>query len=148
MVRPRKCRQVGIDPTVRYYKPQGVPVKKLEIALLQDEELEALRLADMLGMEQELASEKMGISRSTFSRILTKARTIVAEALVSGKAIQIIGDKAALQNSGPLSSGGLCDRGGAEGRRAGRPRRAGRKYAREQESCFDDNDIENDALTR
>jgi predicted DNA-binding protein (UPF0251 family) len=52
---------------------------------------EAMRLADALGMDQSDAADKMGISRPTFSRILTEARGIVAKALTEGWAIHIEG---------------------------------------------------------
>lgn len=53
------------------------------------EEVEALRLADLEGQYQEEAARSMGVSRSTFSRILVSGRRKVADALLSGKAIRI-----------------------------------------------------------
>ncbi len=58
---------------------------------LSVEELEALRLKDLEGLDQEECATRMGISRPTFQRILYAARAKVAEALVSGKAIRIAG---------------------------------------------------------
>jgi len=55
------------------------------------DELEALRLADLEGLYQEQAAEKMGVSRPTFARILESARKKVAEALVKGKGLVIGG---------------------------------------------------------
>jgi hypothetical protein len=55
------------------------------------DELEAVRLADLDGLYQEQASEKMGVSRSTFSRIVEAAHRKVAQALVHGKALKIEG---------------------------------------------------------
>jgi len=55
------------------------------------EELEAIRLKDLEGLEQEHGAEKMNISRPTFQRILTSARKKIAEALLGGKAIRIGG---------------------------------------------------------
>ena len=91
MARPRKCRFVRTDLEVRFYKPQGVPMRLLKIKELKDEELEALLLADARGMEQEAAAKLMNISRSTFSRILAQARRTVATALSEGAAIEIGG---------------------------------------------------------
>jgi hypothetical protein len=51
--------------------------------------LEALRLADLEGLYQEAAAEHMGVSRPTFARILARARSAVAEALVEGKVLLI-----------------------------------------------------------
>ena len=91
MARPRKCRFVRAAPEVRFYKPQGVPLRLLKIRALKDEELEALLLADAKGMEQQAAAKLMNVSRSTFSRILAQARKTVAMALVEGAAIEIGG---------------------------------------------------------
>jgi len=55
------------------------------------EGLEAIRLADAEGMEHEEAARRMGVSRPTFSRILSEARRQVARALSNGWAIRIEG---------------------------------------------------------
>ena len=91
MVRPTKCRHIRLDPVARFYKPQGTPVRELRIVSLKDEELEAICLADRQGLEHEEAAALMNISRSTFSRILNKARHSVAVALVEGAALKIEG---------------------------------------------------------
>jgi predicted DNA-binding protein (UPF0251 family) len=63
----------------------------LEEVGLAIEELEAIRLKDLLGLEQEGCAEKMGVSRPTYHRILSSARSKVAQALVGGKAIRVEG---------------------------------------------------------
>jgi predicted DNA-binding protein (UPF0251 family) len=60
--------------------------KLRKIHLLRDE-LETLKLCDMEGMTQEEAGRKMGISRGTVQRMLTRARQKVTEALVTGAAL-------------------------------------------------------------
>jgi len=57
--------------------------------IIDVEELEALRLADLEGRYQEDAAEQMGVSRSTFQRIVTQARCKVTQALVTCTALQI-----------------------------------------------------------
>ncbi|SDE65355.1 DUF134 domain-containing protein [Rhodospira trueperi] len=91
MPRPRKRRHIRIDPVVRFYKPQGVPMRQLRVITIKDEELEALSLADAKGLDQEEAAAFMNISRSTFSRILARARHAVAMALTQGAALEIRG---------------------------------------------------------
>ena len=91
MARPRKCRFVRTDPAVRFYKPQGIPMRDLKVLALKDEELEALLLADARGLDHEAAARLMNVSRSTFSRILGQARKTVATALGQGAAIEIGG---------------------------------------------------------
>ncbi|PIN69578.1 hypothetical protein COV93_04855 [Candidatus Woesearchaeota archaeon CG11_big_fil_rev_8_21_14_0_20_43_8] len=89
MPRPRKCRKIGCQPDVTFFKPRGIPICDLEISELSLEELEAIRLKDFLGMDQTEASQKMGVSQPTFHRILLEARKKLAKALVEGQAIKI-----------------------------------------------------------
>lgn len=73
------------------YKPAGVPLDGLHRVSLLDEELEALRLMDLEDLTQEDAAQRMGVSRSTFQRILAQARRQVALALVEGAALVVEG---------------------------------------------------------
>jgi len=83
----RRC--VRFSPGVTYFKPQGIPLRMLEENVLLPEELEALKLYEVDGLEQIKAAEKMKVSQPTFARILSSANKKVAEALVKGKAIRI-----------------------------------------------------------
>ncbi|MBU2551676.1 MAG: DUF134 domain-containing protein [Proteobacteria bacterium] len=91
MPRPRKWRRVESPPRVTLFKPQGVPARELAERVLPVEGLEALRLVDMEGLDQESASERMDVSRPTLSRVLAAARKTVAEALVLGQALRVEG---------------------------------------------------------
>jgi predicted DNA-binding protein (UPF0251 family) len=91
MPRARKKRCIYVDTNARYFKPRGVPLEQLDIIRLTFEELEAIRLKDLIGLEQTEASEKMGVSQPTFHRILKEARNKVSDALVNSKAIEIFG---------------------------------------------------------
>jgi predicted DNA-binding protein (UPF0251 family) len=55
------------------------------------EGLEAIKLSDFQGLDQETAAGMMNVSRQTFGRILAEARAIVADALVTGKVLRIEG---------------------------------------------------------
>ena len=77
------------NPDVIYFKPQGIPLRMLEEVVLRADELEALKLYDVDGLEQTKAAEKMKISQPTFARILDSANKKIADALVKGKAIRI-----------------------------------------------------------
>ena len=57
--------------------------------MLLPEELEALRLADLEGLPQVQAAQRMSVSRSTFQRILERAHRQVALALVEGQALSL-----------------------------------------------------------
>jgi predicted DNA-binding protein (UPF0251 family) len=73
------------------FQPFGAPDKNLEPVILLYEEFEAIRLVDYENLNQDEASEKMGISRPTFTRLNDKARKKIAKAFVEGKAILIKG---------------------------------------------------------
>lgn len=91
MVRPQKDRIVKFSPEVSYFKPRGIPMLDLEEVLLTVDQREAIRLADLQGLSHEEAGRHMGVSRATFGRIVKQARKIVADALISGKAINVQG---------------------------------------------------------
>jgi predicted DNA-binding protein (UPF0251 family)/predicted Fe-Mo cluster-binding NifX family protein len=82
---------VDAAPGVRLFKPQGIPVLLLEEVYLSFEGYEALRLADLEGLRQDEAAERMRVSRQTFGRILTVARRSVTEAIVKGLVLRIEG---------------------------------------------------------
>jgi len=90
MVRPCLCRTIKFNPKVTYFKPQGVPLRFLEVIELTTEEAEALRLRNIKDLEQEEAAKKMNTSQSTFQRILCSAYKKVTEAIIEGKAIKIV----------------------------------------------------------
>jgi predicted DNA-binding protein (UPF0251 family) len=89
--RPRKRRTLTRAPRPAIYKPAGVPLDGLRHVTLLHEEMEALRLADLDGLTQAEAAGRMGVSRSTFQRIVTQARRQVALALTEGRALEIEG---------------------------------------------------------
>ncbi|MFO8010104.1 MAG: DUF134 domain-containing protein [Dehalococcoidia bacterium] len=91
MPRPVKGRRVGYVPEATHFKPAGIPIRSIEEISLSFEELEAMRLKDREGLQQEECASRMGISRPTFHRVLGSARAKVAEALTMGKAIRIGG---------------------------------------------------------
>jgi predicted DNA-binding protein (UPF0251 family) len=89
MPRPKNPRQLRFTPNVYYFKPQGIPLRFLEEAVLGRDELEALKLYEVDGLDQITAAKKMKISQPTFARILDSAHKKIANAIVSGKAIKI-----------------------------------------------------------
>lgn len=90
MTRPRLCRQVVFNPRIIYFKPQGVPLKFLEVVLLTLEEMEAIRLKNIKDLDQIECAKLMKTSQSTFQRILSSAHKKIADALINGKAIEIV----------------------------------------------------------
>jgi len=92
MPRPRLCRKIEFNPEITYFKPQGIPMRNLEIVELTTEELEAYRLRHISDLDQQAAAEKMNTSTSTYQRILNSVNKKIADALINGKAIKIIKD--------------------------------------------------------
>jgi len=89
--RPILNKIINTIPLYIYYKPYGVPLKKLEEVGLTLEELEAMNLRDKQGILQNDAAKKMGISRSSFQRLLRSARKKMISAIVEGKALKFEG---------------------------------------------------------
>jgi predicted DNA-binding protein (UPF0251 family) len=91
MARHPKCRHVEFIPEIRAFKPAGIPRYCIEEVILRVEEIEAIRLKDLLGLEQEECAQKMQISRPTFQRILVEGRAKIADVLINGKGLRIEG---------------------------------------------------------
>jgi hypothetical protein len=53
------------------------------------DELEAIRLADVEGLYQDAAAERMGISRQTYARVLSRGRRAVAECLMQRRMLLV-----------------------------------------------------------
>ena len=60
-----------------------------EEIIIEQAEIEALRLVDLEGLSQEQAGEQMGVSRGTIWRFLQSARKKVAQSLTEGKPITV-----------------------------------------------------------
>jgi uncharacterized protein len=105
MARPKCCRRVSQNPACRVFKPVGVPTSVLEEIVLSVDEFEALRLADLEGLYQEQAAERMNVSRQTFGRIVESARRKVAQVLSEGLALRIDGGEIETPGNRPFK----CD---------------------------------------
>ncbi len=75
--------------------PEGCP--KIEAISITLEELETVRLVDLLDLDQEDAAFYMGISRKAFWNDLMNARKKIAAALVYGMGLRIEGGSFALR---------------------------------------------------
>lgn len=99
MPRNGVCRRVCADFQNKVFTPAS---GKKEYVKLNVEELEALRLCDLEGLEQEDAAGRMKVSRGTFQRILYSARKKSAEALCEAKGVLVEGGNYTIATS-------LCD---------------------------------------
>lgn len=90
---PRRRKRCWVEslPAVSFFQPGGPPHGEMEEVRLSVEELEAVRLKDLVGLDQEQCAERMGIGRTTFQRILYAARSKIADALVNGKVLRVEG---------------------------------------------------------
>jgi len=91
MARPRLCRRIGQEPGATCFKPCGGKLKDIDEVVIGFDELESLRLKDVLGLEQEEAASRMGISQPTFCRLLASARRKVATSVVEGRVLRVSG---------------------------------------------------------
>lgn len=91
MARPTKWRKIENIPAVSYFVPAEKELAEVPKNILKLEELEAVRLKDLEGLDQSECAEKMEVSRPTFQRILLTAREKIADSLVNGKMIHIEG---------------------------------------------------------
>lgn len=91
MPRRPKDRIVALPPLFSSFKPTGIRSRSLPKVILTLDEYEAIRLADHQGYEHSEAAEKMEISRSTFTRLIEKARRKLADFLINGKQLEIEG---------------------------------------------------------
>lgn len=89
MPRPRIHRCLQFNPNVDYFKPRGIPLRDLEEIELMPDEIEAIKLYLVDGLDQTKSARKMGISQPTFARTIDSANKKMAEALIKGKAIKI-----------------------------------------------------------
>jgi predicted DNA-binding protein (UPF0251 family) len=91
MPNKKRRRRVMMPPLMQGFKPVGVPLRKLEPVDMTYEEFESVRLMDYENLNQLEASEKMNISRPTFTRLYDNARKKIAKAFVEGTSIMIKG---------------------------------------------------------
>jgi uncharacterized protein len=87
MPRHKKMRYCRGVEGYNLYKPSGIPLSQIEISELGLDELEAMRLCDGEGKQQEEAADAMGVSRGTIQRLLDAGRRKTVDALVHGKAL-------------------------------------------------------------
>lgn len=100
MPRPIRHRKIGHWPEYTSFKPAGIPGHQLEEVILNLDELEAVRLADFLGLYQDEAARHMNISRQTFGNLLNDAHHKIADCLITGKSLKIEGGEVELANPG------------------------------------------------
>lgn len=99
MARPQIDRKICNPPKMKGFKPFGIPLSRIETIKLTYEEYESIRLVNYDMLSQEMAAEKMNVSRPTLTRIYNRALKTLAKAFVEGKAIVIEGGNYKFDNS-------------------------------------------------
>jgi len=85
----RRCRRwVEMLPRAFSFHPN---VPDAGVVILRVEEIEAMRLVDFLGLTQQDAAARMGISQKTLWNDLKSARFKITDAIINGKVIHIEG---------------------------------------------------------
>ncbi len=93
MTRPHSECKVGFRPITKEFCPVGGKDKANGTVEVSREEVETLRLKNLQGLCQTSAAKRMGISQSTFQRMLATTYRKVSDALVRGKNIKIVEHK-------------------------------------------------------
>ena len=89
MPRPTRCRRIEKMPLYRSFSPDDAePTESVKMTV---DEYEALRLLDDVGLTQEECAVKMNIARTTVTAIYESARKKMADSLVRGKRLLIVG---------------------------------------------------------
>ncbi|MHB8091472.1 MAG: DUF134 domain-containing protein [Syntrophales bacterium] len=101
MSRPKCCRQIFAMPEKIRFEPEGEKSSLFVEVLLNLDEYEAIRLADLEGLYQAQAASRMNISRQTFGRIIEAAHRKVADVLVNGKVLKIDGGSVSMGEEKP-----------------------------------------------
>ncbi len=91
MPRPCKYRRIGFVPAQRTFGPVAAGNGDGETVILTLDELESMRLVDFLGLYQEEAAARMGVSRQTLGNILADARRKTVGCLLAGASLAIGG---------------------------------------------------------
>lgn len=91
MGRPKCDYIIGYCPPYGSFKPVGLNC--VDCVDISPEEIESLRLKNIKNLDQTEAAKKMGVSQSTFQRILSSAYKKVSLALIEGRELRIIPKK-------------------------------------------------------
>ncbi len=88
MGRPKSDYKLDFCAPYNTFKPEGCLCA--EWVDITSEEIESLRLKNIKNLDQTRAAKKMGVSQSTFQRVLTSAYKKVSLALIEGRELRIV----------------------------------------------------------
>ncbi|PNU20996.1 DNA-binding protein [Geothermobacter hydrogeniphilus] len=99
--KPRRCCSALRAFGTVIFKPAGTPLVELEKTTLYPDETEAIHLCDSLGLTQQQAGERMGISRGTVQRLVVSGRRKLIDALLEGRAILLTAEERVPESNSP-----------------------------------------------
>ena len=91
--RPRKHRKFFCPfgkQREAVFKPAQTPLRELDSTDIHHDEIEAVNLCDGIGLTQEQAGRKLGVSRGTVQRLVASGRRKIIDAIVGGKALRVV----------------------------------------------------------
>lgn len=100
MPRPQRCRKVCNEPEYSTFFPAGVASG--EPVILTVDEFEVIRLVDLEQLTHSQAAVRMEISRTTATEIYNAARVKIADCIVNGRPLAVMG------GNYKLCGGGKC----------------------------------------
>lgn len=86
----RKRKQLRVEMETHTLQIVPFPLKPGSPIFITPEELEAMRLVDLLGKTQEEAARSMRCSRATVSRLLRSGRRKLMQGIIEGRSIFIV----------------------------------------------------------
>ena len=87
--RPKRQRRVFCEPDYDYFMPNGISPP--DDVVLNVDEYEVIRLVDYQKLTHEQAALQMDISRTTVTEIYESARHKIADSIVNGRRLKIMG---------------------------------------------------------
>ncbi len=91
MPRPKKKRKIDNPPKMQGFKPFGIAFCDTAPIIMQYEEYETVKLVIYDDLSQDIAADRMEVSRPTLTRIYNSALKKIGQAFVEGKSIIIDG---------------------------------------------------------
>jgi len=82
-------RHICGKPDVSIFKPAGIQRYNLEEVIIELDEYEAMRLADLENLNMQSWAERMKISSATFNRLVKSVHAKIANAIIYWKVIRI-----------------------------------------------------------
>lgn len=91
MSRPCKKRRICMNPFCNQFGPTDSKPQNARMIEMTVDEYESIRIIDLEGLSQEDCAVRMNVARTTAQAIYNSARVKIAECLVNGLVLKIIG---------------------------------------------------------